>query len=141
MVIFGDFKIGFNLVGDAFSCSASCDGGEKAPRLVDAYRYTSFCVFSKSRIPAIDFMPYKVLLHRDFGAPNPTPADWHASLQALKALTSSLIQDGWTFPGAVIERGRDDKFPDRPLYRLHGGAGKSRGLIAVQTNRKRVGNC
>jgi hypothetical protein len=80
-------------------------------------------------------MPYIVLLHRDFGAPNPTPADWHASLESLKALINSLIRDGWTFPGAVIERGHDDKFPGRALYRLHGGTGESPGLIAVQAKR------
>jgi hypothetical protein len=81
------------------------------------------------------FMPYKVLLHRDFGAPNPTPADWHESLQSLKAVIYSLGRDGWTFPGAVIEQGRDDKFPGQLLYRLHGGTRKSPGLIAVQAKR------
>src|SRR4030088_3121757 len=44
-------------------------------------------------------MPYKVLLHRDFGAPNPTPADWDESLQSLKAVIYSLGRDGWNFPG------------------------------------------
>ena len=81
------------------------------------------------------FMPYKVLLHRDFGAPNPTPADWHESLQSLKAVIYSLGRDGWIFPGAVIEQAPDDKFPGRSLYRLHGGTRECPGLIAVQAKR------
>jgi len=80
-------------------------------------------------------MPYKVLPHRDFGAPSPTPADWHESLQSLKAVIYSLVRDGWTFPGAVIEQGRDDKFPGRSLYRLQGGTRECPGLIAEQAKR------
>jgi len=81
-------------------------------------------------------MPYKVLLHRDFGAPNPTPADWHESLQSLEAAINSLRRDGWIFPGAVIEEGRDDQVPGRPLYRLQGGTRENLGLIAVKAKGK-----
>jgi hypothetical protein len=79
-------------------------------------------------------MPYKVLLHRDLGAPDPTPADWHESLQSLEAVVNNSKQNGWTFPGAVIEKCRDDQL--RPLYRLHAGTRESPGLIAVQARKR-----
>jgi hypothetical protein len=77
-------------------------------------------------------MQYRVLLNREFGSPNPTPADWHDSLESLEATINSLANDGWTFPNAVIEEMSEDGFPHHRLYRLHQGTNENPGLLAVK---------
>jgi hypothetical protein len=77
-------------------------------------------------------MAYTVLLHREFGAPGPTPADWHDSMESLEATINRWRQEGWTFPGGVIEEGRDKGLHPVHLYRVHTGSSENPGLIAVR---------
>jgi hypothetical protein len=63
--------------------------------------------------------------------PDPTPADWHDSLESLEETINNFGREGWTFPDPVLEEEFDTKTGPR-RYRLHAGTRENPGLIAVR---------
>ena len=78
-------------------------------------------------------MQYKILLHGESVASNPSPADLHESVEALQATLDKWGNEGWTFPGANIQELMQEGPEYRSSYRLTGGD-NSPALLAVRTN-------
>ena len=78
-------------------------------------------------------MQYKILLHGESVASNPSPADLHESVETLQATLDKWGDEGWTFPCASIQELMQEGPEYRSCYRLTVGD-NSPALLAVRTN-------